>query len=196
MKKIVLGSLLMLTCASASAQVVMSGFKPWYITYGSTTGADVADLEGAIKRGGNIRMQSAHYFPQTVSFKVGEGATAQTVTADYVLQVKDYKCGTVGSVKTRTEDYFMYGASSASHSTGIQYEAPYKIERPNSAAGREWTAVCKGTRPADMIPVSVLVPNVPYNITHEMVIVPIRQQIKANQNKVAPSPAAPASNSR
>lgn len=191
-----LGSLLMLTCASASAQVVMGGLKPWYITYGATTGADVADLEGAVKRGGNMRMQSAHYFPQTVSFKVGEGASAKTVTADYVLQVRDYKCGTVGSVKIRTEDYFMYGTSSPSYSTGIQYEAPYKIERPNSAAGREWTAVCKGTRPTDMIPVSALVPNVPYNITHEMVIVPIRQQIKANQNKVNSSSPAPAASTR
>lgn len=189
MKKIVFASLLLVASSSASAQVIMGGFKPWYVTYGSTTGADVADLESAQKRGGNMRMQSAHYFPQTVSFKVGEGATAQTKTADYILRVKDYKCGTVGSVKVRTEDYYMYGISTPVYSTGIQYEAAYKIEMPSSAGGREWAAVCKGVRPKDMISVSVLVPNVPYNITHEMVISPMRQQMKHNQTSAPVSPA-------
>lgn len=188
MKKIVFASLLLIT-SSASAQVIMGGFKPWYVTYGATTGADVADLDGAVKRGGNMRMQSAHYFPQTVSFKVGEGATAQTKTADYILRTKDYKCGTVGSVKIRTEDYYMYGNPTPVYSTGIQYEAAYKIEVPSSAAGREWAAVCKGVRAKDIISVTALVPNVPYNITHEMVIAPMRQQMKASQNKAAaPAP--------
>lgn len=192
MKKIILGSLLLVSCASASAQVTMSGFKPWYIIQGNLQGADVADLEGAKKKGGVTRMMGAHYFPQTVSFKVGQGDKAQTKTADYVVTVKDYKCTTVGSVKTRTEEYYLIGTIDPVYSTGIQYEAPFKIEMPSSAAGRQWTAVCKGTRPADMRPVTIFAPGTQYNIMHETIIKPIRQQIEASKQKLnAPSTQQP-----
>ena len=180
--------MLVMVCASASAQVIMgNGLKPWYVVHGTTTGADVADLDGAVNKSGMMRMQGAHYFAQTVSFKVGQGNKAETKTTDYIVTVKDYNCGTVGSVRMREETYYLLGNPTPVHATGIQYDAPFKIEMPSSASGREWTAVCKKTRAKDFAPVSMFVPGVQYNFTHESILKPIRQQIEANKKKaVAP----------
>lgn len=192
MKKIILGSMLLLACASASAQVIMgSGLKPWYVVHGTTTGADVADLDGVIKKSGMMRMQGAHYFAQTVSFKVGQGKDVQTKTTDYIVNIKDYNCGTVGSVRMREQSYYLMGNPTPIHATGIQYDAPFKIELPSSAGGREWAAVCKNNRAKDFAPVSIFLPGIQYNFTHESVLKQIRQQIEANKKQAsvpAPTP--------
>ena len=185
MKKLILGSLLLAVSASASADVIMSGFQPWFVVNGNLDGADVADLSGKTQRGQNFRMMSAHYFAKTVAFKVGQGEAAQTKTADFRVSIKDYQCNVPYSVRERSDEYYMISGDLPVYSTGIKSEATFKVQPRNSVDARVWDMVCKNTRPASVVPVTNFVPGRKYNISHEMVIGPLRQQIEAARQQAA-----------